>query len=177
MLALRAVVFREARIRVTNAVFIFWDLLSPLAYLLVFGVGIDAALGPPVAMSGIDYNAFFLAGVLAMAAVQGACSFSYQLDSLFVSEFGRDAQQARGLMELQPALSPPTFGVEVGATAQHQERRPAWRDQRCATPMRYWGCREAQAPRRSRAHSVSSPRSIIRMPTSTIRARLPALPS
>lgn len=68
MHALRAVVFREARIRATNAVFIFWDLLSPLGYLLVFGVGIDAALGPPVAMPGIDYNAFFLAGVLAMAS-------------------------------------------------------------------------------------------------------------
>ena len=68
MHALRAIVYREARIRVTNAVFIFWDLLSPLAYLLVFGVGIDSALGPPVAMPGIDYNAFFLAGVLAMAS-------------------------------------------------------------------------------------------------------------
>ncbi len=68
MHALRAVVYREARIRATNALFIFWDLLSPLAYLLVFGVGIDSALGPPVAVPGIDYNAFFLAGVLAMAS-------------------------------------------------------------------------------------------------------------
>src|SRR5690349_19152996 len=68
MHALRAVIFRESRIRATNAVFIFWDLLSPLAYLLVFGVGIDSALGPPMAMPGIDYNAFFLAGVLAMAS-------------------------------------------------------------------------------------------------------------
>src|SRR4029450_3342841 len=38
MSALRAVVHREARIRATNATFIFWDLFSPLAYLLVFGV-------------------------------------------------------------------------------------------------------------------------------------------
>ncbi|MCW5889883.1 MAG: ABC transporter permease [bacterium] len=68
MSAIAAVVHRESRIRVTNATFIFWDLLSPLAYLLVFGVGIDAALGPPAAMGGVDYNAFFLGGVLGMAS-------------------------------------------------------------------------------------------------------------
>ena len=66
--ALRAVVHREARIRVTNAAFIFWDVLSPLAYLLVFGVGMDAALGAPATAPGIDYNAFFLGGVLGMAS-------------------------------------------------------------------------------------------------------------
>jgi ABC-2 type transport system permease protein len=66
--ALRAVVYREARIRVTNATFIFWDLFSPLAYLLVFGVGINAALGPPAVAEGVDYNAFFLGGVLGMAS-------------------------------------------------------------------------------------------------------------
>jgi ABC-type multidrug transport system permease subunit len=66
--ALAAVVHRESRIRATNATFIFWDLLSPLAYLLVFGVGIDAALGPPAATGGVDYNAFFLGGVLGMAS-------------------------------------------------------------------------------------------------------------
>jgi ABC-2 type transport system permease protein len=66
--ALRAIVHREARIRITNATFIFWDLFYPLAYLLVFGVGINAALGPPVIHPGIDYNAFFLGGVLGMAS-------------------------------------------------------------------------------------------------------------
>lgn len=65
--ALRAVVHREARIRVTNATFIFWDLFSPLAYLLVFGVGINASLGPPN-LGGVSYNAFFLGGVLGMAS-------------------------------------------------------------------------------------------------------------
>jgi ABC-2 type transport system permease protein len=66
--ALGAVLHREARIRITNAAFIFWDLFYPLAYLLVFGVGIDAALGAPNLEAGIDYNAFFLGGVLGMAS-------------------------------------------------------------------------------------------------------------
>jgi len=43
--ALLAVMYREAKIRTTNVTFIFWDLLYPLAYLLVFGVGINHALG------------------------------------------------------------------------------------------------------------------------------------
>jgi apolipoprotein N-acyltransferase len=66
--ALRAVVHREARIRVTNAAFIFWDVFYPLAYMLVFGVGMDAALGAPATSPGVDYNAFFLGGVLGMAS-------------------------------------------------------------------------------------------------------------
>jgi ABC-2 type transport system permease protein len=62
------VVYREARIRMTNATFVFWDLFYPLAYLLVFGVGITAALAPPAVGLGVDYNAFFLGGVLGMAS-------------------------------------------------------------------------------------------------------------
>jgi ABC-2 type transport system permease protein len=57
--------YREGKIRATNALFIFWDVLYPLGYLLVFGVGMNEALG----FSGLatDYHAFFLAGVLGMA--------------------------------------------------------------------------------------------------------------
>jgi ABC-2 type transport system permease protein len=66
--ALRAVVYRETRIRLTNAAFIFWDVFYPLAYMLVFGVGMDAALGAPTTAPGVDYNAFFLGGVLGMAS-------------------------------------------------------------------------------------------------------------
>ncbi len=82
MHALRAIVNREARIRATNVTFIFWDVVSPLAYLLVFGVGIDAALGPPVPIPGIDYNAFFLGGVLAMASfgIASNTAWSFFLD-------------------------------------------------------------------------------------------------
>lgn len=68
MSAVGAVLYRESKIRATNIAFIFWDLFYPLCYLLVFGVGINAALGAPVSAPGVDYNAFFLAGVLAMAS-------------------------------------------------------------------------------------------------------------
>lgn len=65
MSALSAVMYREGKIRATNALFIFWDVVYPLGYLLVFGVGMNEALG----FSGLptDYHAFFLAGVLGMA--------------------------------------------------------------------------------------------------------------
>jgi ABC-type multidrug transport system permease subunit len=65
MSAFSAVVYREGKIRTTNALFIFWDVVYPLGYLLVFGVGMNKALG--FAGLPIDYHAFFLAGVLGMA--------------------------------------------------------------------------------------------------------------
>jgi hypothetical protein len=53
--ALWAVMYREGKIRATNALFIFWDVVYPLGYLLVFGVGMNNALG----FSGLrtDYHA------------------------------------------------------------------------------------------------------------------------
>ncbi len=82
MTALAAIMTREARIRATNLLFIFWDLLYPLGYLLVFGVGINASLGFTTGASGVDYNAFFLAGVLAMASfgIAANTSWSFFLD-------------------------------------------------------------------------------------------------
>lgn len=68
MNAIAAVLYREARIRATNLTFIVWDLLFPLLYLLVFGVGMDRALGAPISMPGVTYNSFFLAGALGMAS-------------------------------------------------------------------------------------------------------------
>jgi ABC-type multidrug transport system permease subunit len=67
MKAIAAVMYREGKIRATNVTFIFWDLVYPLAYLLVFGVGMTA-MGLSVPGAGVDYNAFFLAGVLGMAS-------------------------------------------------------------------------------------------------------------
>jgi ABC-2 type transport system permease protein len=80
--ALAAVMAREAKIRATNLLFIFWDLLYPLGYLLVFGVGINASLGFTTGDTGVDYNAFFLAGVLAMASfgIAANTSWSFFLD-------------------------------------------------------------------------------------------------
>ena len=82
MSALSAVVYREAKIRTTNLTFIFWDLFYPLAYMLVFGVGINDALGTPAGLNGVDYNAFFLAGVLAMAsfAIASNTAWSFFMD-------------------------------------------------------------------------------------------------
>src|ERR1043166_3817735 len=82
MKALEAMLYREAKIRATNLVFIFWDIFFPLGYMLVFGVGVNAALGSPVASAHLDYNSFFLASVLAMASfgVASNTSWSFFLD-------------------------------------------------------------------------------------------------
>ena len=81
MSSLQAIVSREAKIRSTNLTFIFWDLAYPLCYMLVFGVGVNSALGMPMPI-GVDYNAFFLGGVLAMASfgVAANTSWSFFLD-------------------------------------------------------------------------------------------------
>ena len=82
MNALAAVMSREAKIRATNLLFIFWDLLYPLGYLLVFGVGINASLGFNSGDARVGYNEFFLAGVLAMASfgIAANTSWSFFLD-------------------------------------------------------------------------------------------------
>jgi ABC-2 type transport system permease protein len=79
---LEAVLVREAKIRATNWTFIFWDLLYPLGYLLVFGLGINASLGFTSGFAGGNYNAFFLAGVLGMASfgIASNTSWSFFLD-------------------------------------------------------------------------------------------------
>jgi ABC-2 type transport system permease protein len=80
--ALTAIMAREGKIRATNLTFIFWDLFYPLGYLLVFGVGINASLGFNTAGIAVDYNAFFLAGVLSMASfgIASNTSWSFFLD-------------------------------------------------------------------------------------------------
>jgi len=74
--------YREAKIRATNAIFIFWDVCYPLVYLLIFGVGMTRAVGFSVPGTGADYNAFFLAGVLSMASfgIAANTSWSFFLD-------------------------------------------------------------------------------------------------
>ena len=80
--ALGAVMVREGKIRATNLLFIFWDLVYPLGYLLVFGIGVNASLGFTTGLAGVDYNAFFLAGVLGMASfgIASNTSWSFFLD-------------------------------------------------------------------------------------------------
>ncbi len=82
MNALAAIMSREGKIRATNLTFIFWDLFYPLGYLLVFGVGINASLGFTTGSLAVNYNAFFLAGVLSMASfgIASNTSWSFFLD-------------------------------------------------------------------------------------------------
>jgi ABC-2 type transport system permease protein len=82
MTAIDAMLYREAKIRATNLIFIFWDVFFPLGYMLVFGVGVNAALGSPLITEGLDYNAFFLASVLGMASfgIASNTSWSFFLD-------------------------------------------------------------------------------------------------
>jgi len=79
---LMAVMLREGKIRATNSAFIFWDLVYPLGYLLVFGIGVNASMGFTSGLHGVNYNAFFLAGVLAMASfgIASNTSWSFFLD-------------------------------------------------------------------------------------------------
>lgn len=82
MTAINAMLYREAKIRATNLMFIFWDVFYPLGYMLVFGVGVNAALGSPLAPERVNYNAFFLASVLGMASfgIASNTSWSFFLD-------------------------------------------------------------------------------------------------
>jgi ABC-type multidrug transport system permease subunit len=82
MTAINAMLFREAKIRATNLIFIFWDVFYPLCYMLVFGVGVNAALGATLVTEGVDYNEFFLGSVLAMASfgIASNTSWSFFLD-------------------------------------------------------------------------------------------------
>ena len=87
MRAVLAVFYRDWRQRITNIGFVFWDLFVPIAYLLLFGLGFDRAIGREFSFQGIstDYTAFFLAGVLAMAtfgiALNTAWGFFMDKDS------------------------------------------------------------------------------------------------
>lgn len=79
MRSILAVMYRDYRIRTTNVAWAFWDLFVPIAYLLIFGLGFQKALGPEFSAGGqgVDYAAFFLPGVLAMATFGIAMNTSY----------------------------------------------------------------------------------------------------
>ena len=79
MTGLAAMLYREARLRATNATFIFWDVVYPLAYLLVFGVGMSSAMGATFGGTGAGYSSFFLAGVLGMASFGIASNTAWSL--------------------------------------------------------------------------------------------------
>jgi ABC-2 type transport system permease protein len=74
-----AVMYREYRIRRTSMTWLFYDLVMPLTYLLLFGIGLDRAFSGGISVEGspIGYSAFFLPGVLAMACFGIAINTSY----------------------------------------------------------------------------------------------------
>ena len=74
-----AVMYREYRIRTTSLTWLFYDLFMPLTYLLLFGIGLNSAFSGGMNVQGatVDYNAFFLAGVLSMACFGIAINTSY----------------------------------------------------------------------------------------------------
>jgi ABC-2 type transport system permease protein len=79
MSGIGAMMYREARIRATNVTFIFWDVIYPLLYLFVFGVGMSAAFGGNYGNVGIPYTDFLLAGVLGMASFGIASNTAWSL--------------------------------------------------------------------------------------------------
>jgi len=74
-----AIMYREYLIRKTSPLWLFFDLVVPLLYLLMFGVGLDRAIGMGLVIDGkpVLYNEFFLAGVLSMSCFGSAINHSY----------------------------------------------------------------------------------------------------
>jgi ABC-2 type transport system permease protein len=74
-----AVMYREYLIRRTSLVWMFFDVIVPLLYLLLFGVAFDRAIGTSFIIDGVTvrYNDFFLAGVLSMTCFGNAVNQSY----------------------------------------------------------------------------------------------------
>jgi ABC-2 type transport system permease protein len=79
MHGIAAVFYRDYRQRITNIGFVFWDLFVPLAYLALFGLGFERALGatPMIDGQAIGYTAFLLPGVIAMTTFTVALNTSW----------------------------------------------------------------------------------------------------
>ncbi len=93
MTMIGAVMYREYRIRTTSLTWLFYDMFMPLTYLLIFGIGFNSAFPEGVTVDGmtLEYNAFFLAGVLSMAgfgiAINTAYGFFVDRDNGMFYEF------------------------------------------------------------------------------------------
>jgi ABC-2 type transport system permease protein len=74
-----AVFYRDYRQRITNIGFVFWDMFVPLAYLTLFGMGFERALGGSSVVNDqtISYTAFLLPGVIAMITFTVAMNTSW----------------------------------------------------------------------------------------------------
>ena len=54
MRALTPIFYREYKIRTTSAIWLFFDILVPLAYLLVFGLGFTRTMGTSCVIEGVE---------------------------------------------------------------------------------------------------------------------------
>jgi ABC-2 type transport system permease protein len=79
MKGIAAIFYRDYRQRMTNIGFVFWDLLAPLAYLTLFGLGFERMIGTALVVDGssLRYTAFLLPGVLAMVTFTVAMNTSW----------------------------------------------------------------------------------------------------
>jgi ABC-2 type transport system permease protein len=74
-----AVFYRDYRQRITNIGWLFWDLLAPIAYLVLFGTGFERAFSGNFVAQGatVPYVDFLLPGVIAMTTFGVAMNTSW----------------------------------------------------------------------------------------------------
>ena len=79
MTGVAGVIYRDWRQRITNVGFVFWDLLVPVAYLILFGTGFDRALARSFVVDGreLEYTAYLLPGVIAMTGFSVAMNTAW----------------------------------------------------------------------------------------------------
>lgn len=78
MEAVAAVMYREYLIRRTSFLWLFFDLIVPLLYLVMFGIGFDRSItGIQLGESLVSYKEFFFAGVLSMSCFGSAINQAY----------------------------------------------------------------------------------------------------
>lgn len=79
MSGIAAVIYRDWRQRITNLGFVFWDVLVPGAYLLLFGTGFDHAFARSLIIDGreVEYTSYLLPGVIAMTGFSVAMNTAW----------------------------------------------------------------------------------------------------
>ena len=79
MNAVSAIFYRDYCVRKTSPFLLFWDVLAPIAYLVLFGIGYERAMGDGLAIDGqtLDYTAFLVPGVLALVTFSIAVNTSW----------------------------------------------------------------------------------------------------
>ena len=79
MNAVSAVFYRDYRLRRSNPFLMFWDVVAPLAYLLLFGIGYQQMMGESLTFNGqpFRYTAFLVPGVLGLVTFSIAVNTSW----------------------------------------------------------------------------------------------------